>query len=281
MKRLLAFFLSLALILCLTSGFAAEDVFTVDAAQAAGSAPLSTDRSYLRVTCDLPAEAEVTLSVADDQGNLVYQRDHGLCSGRFRSEDVYLRLTASQTIYHITLWAGDLSYSFPILRVMPRLTGNAACSVGLPLSILTGSDTWKSATLLDVAALSTAREPLTVPLHASGAYEIGAVTFSTDGRSLTVTAHLDGSINGSVEKATVYVATTALEAQQLGRKNFHGPTGTLNAPIDLMSAPYVAVYVSLTVSFDPTAAPSPEVLLEGQEELWELMQTVTANEALG
>lgn len=277
MKRLLGLLLFLALLAGLVPACAAEDVFTVDAASAGSS--LTTDRSYLRVTCDLPEEVPVTLSIADGSGSLVYQRDYGLCSGSFRSEDVYLRLTDRQTAYQVTLQAGDGCYAFPLLRVMPRLTGNAACSVGLPLSALSGTDTWKSATVLDVAALS--EMPLTVPLHASGAYEVGTVTFAVSGGAVTVTAQLFDELDGSIEKSTVYVATTALEAQQLGRKSFHGPTGKLNAPIDLMSAPYVAVYVSLTVSFDPSAAPSPEVTLEGQEELWLLMQTVTANEAVG
>lgn len=287
MKRLLALFLMLCMLLSLTPGHAAEDVFTVDAPSAAANcadedyiaSSLSTDRSYLRITCDLESEADVTLSITDETGSLVYQRSHNLCSGRFRSEDVYLRLTGSQTTYQVTLLAGDSSYAFPLRRVMPRLTGNAACSVGIPLSSLTGADTWKSATVLDVNALSNA--PCTVALHASGAYEIGTVTFSVSGGLLTVSAQLDASINASIEKSTVYVATTALEAQQLGRKSFHGPTGRLDSPIDLLAAPYVAVYVSLTVSFDPSAPASPDVLLPGQEDLWLLMQTVTANEALG
>lgn len=288
MKKLPVLLLSLMLLLCAVTGHAAEDVFTVDARNAADGAwdegyidaSLTTDRSYLRLTCDLDSEAAVTLSIADNSGNLVYQRDHGVCSGRFRSEDIYLRLTSSLTVYHVTLWTGDTSYSFPLHRVMPRLTGNAACSVGYPLENLSGLDTWKSATLLDVYALEGSS--LTVPLHASGAYEIGTVTFRISGGALTVSASLNSGVDGSIDKSAVYVATTALEAQQLGRKSFPGPTGRLDRTIDLMGAPYVAVYVNLTVSFAPADVPaSPAVELDGQEDCWNLMQNTTANEAVG
>lgn len=288
MRKLLTMLLCLTMLMGIAPGYAAEDVFTVDAAQAASggweeshiASSLTTDRSYLRVTCTLDAEAPVTLSIADENGSLVYQRDHGLCSGKFRSEDIYLRLTGSQTTYQVTLWVGDSSYQFPLRRVMPRLTGNAACSVGYPLSQLSGSDTWKSATLLDVYALEGSS--LTVPLHASGAYEIGTVTFRISGGALTVSADISGSVDGSIDQSTIYVATTALEAQELGRKSFSGPTGKLDRAIDLMGAPYVAVYVNLTVSFDPTGVPgSPSITLGGQDDLWHQMQTTTANEAVG
>lgn len=288
MRKLLTMLLCLTMLLGIAPGYAAEDVFTVDAAQAASggweeshiASSLTTDRSYLRVTCTLDSEVPVTLSIADENGSLVYQRDHGLCSGKFRSEDIYLRLSGSQTTYHVTLWTGDSSYSFPLRRVMPRLSGNAACSVGYPLSQLSGANTWKSATILDVYALEGSS--LTVPLHASDAYEIGTVTFLISGGALTVSANISGSVDGSIDKSTVYVATTALEAQDLGRKSFSGPTGKLDRAIDLMGAPYVAVYVNLTVSFDPTSAPaSPAVTLNGQDALWQQMQTTTANEAVG
>ncbi len=286
MKRLLI--LLLTMLLCIAPAYAAEDVFTVDAQSIAEdaweesfiAASLTSDRSYLRVTSALTEDAQVTLSIAGDNGSLVYQRDYGLCSGRFRSEDIYLRLTGSQTTYHVSLWIGDSSYSFPLRRVMPRLTGNAACSVGYPLSALSGTNTWKSATVLDVNALEGSS--LTVPLHASGAYEIGTVTFAISGGKLTVDAAIDPSVDGSIDGSTVYVATTALEAQKLGKKNFPGITTKLNKTVDLQGTPYAAVYVNLTVSFSPTGVPgSPAVTLDGQDATWQRMLTETANEAVG
>lgn len=242
---------------------------------------LTSDRSYLQVTCDVEEEAAVTLSIAGENGKLVYQRDYGMYSGRFRSEDIYLRLSGSKTTYQVTLWVGDSSYSFPLRRVMPRLTGNAACSVGYPLSLLSQTDTWKTATILDIAQV--AKRPLTVALHASDAYEIGTVTFTVEEGLLTVTAQLNDGVDGSIDKSKVYVATTALEAEKLGKKTFPGVTAELDEEIDLLGTPYAAVYVNLTVSFDPTDVPeSPEeTQLEEQEELWEMMQLETANEAIG
>lgn len=286
MKRFLI--LLVTMLLCIAPAYAAEDVFTVDAQSIAEDAweesfiasSLTSDRSYLRVTSALDADAQVTLSIADDSGSLVYQRDYGVCSGRFRSEDIYLRLTGSQTTYHVSLWIGDSSYSFPLRRVMPRLTGNAACSVGYPLTSLSGAKTWKSATLLDVNALEG--RSLTVPLHASDAYEIGTVTFTVSGGDLTVSAALSDGLDGSIDKSTVYVATTALEAEKLGKKNFPGITTKLNKTVDLQGTPYAAVYVNLTVSFSPTGVPgSPAVTLDGQDATWQRMLTETANEAIG
>lgn len=284
MKKLLSLLVCLAALLCSTSAMGQEDVFVVSAPDIAENAwdaanALTSDRSYLRVTC--PADgASVTLSIADAQGGLIYQRDYGVCGGTFRSEDIYLRLDGSTTTYHVSLWVGDEGYAFPVQRVMPRLIANAVCSVGLPLQELTGASGWKSATLLDTAALEG--RSLTVALHASNAYEIGTATFTISGGQLTVSAQLNPGVDGSIDKASVQVATTALEAQQLGRKNFLGQTGRLEQPIDLLGTPYAAVYLNLSVSFDPTGLPgSPATLLEGQRDLWQQMQNETANEALG
>lgn len=286
MKKLLVLLLTLALLLPLcTAAMAQEDVFIISAPDVAENAwdessALTSDRNYLRVTCPISGEESVTLSIADAGGSLVYQRDYGLCSGTFRSEDIYLRLTSASTTYHVSLWVGNTSYAFPIQRVMPRLIANAVCSVGLPLEALTNSSGWKSATLLDVAALEG--HTLTVALHASNAYCIGSATFSVEGGRLTVSAQLDDCADGTIDRASIQVATTALEAQTLGRKNFTGQTAQLGQAIDLQGTPYAAVYLSLTVSFDPADLPeSPEIELDGQRDLWQQMQTETANEAVG
>lgn len=285
MKKIWGLLLALALLLSTAAAAAQEDVFIVNAPDVAENAwdesnALTSDRSYLRVTCPVEGEANVTLSVADEAGSLVYQRDYGLCSGTFRSEDIFLRLTGSSTVYQVSLWVGDVGYAFPIQRVMPRLIANAVCSVGLPLQELTGSSNWKSATLLDVDALEG--KTLTVALHASNAYCIGSASFAVDHGCLTVSVRLEEGADATIERASVQVASTALEAQTLGLKSFSGQTAQLGQPIDLQSSPYAAVYLSLTVSFDPTSLPeSPEIELDGQRNLWQHMQTETANEAVG
>ena len=274
MRRVFLIFLALA---CLIFPAYAEDVQTVDASVSSG---VTMDESYLRVICPMDGEQEVMVIVTDERGNPQYQRDYGACSGTFRSEDIFLRLDGGQTTYNVIVQVDQQTYAFTVDRVMPRMTGNAACSAGYPLSNLNGSGSWQSATILDVAALEG--DDMTVPMHASGAYTLGTVTFSVSGGGLKVTADISGGIDGSIDSAKVYVATNALQAQQLRGRKFSGPTGKLGETIDLGGTPYAAVLVELTVSFDPSGVPgSPDAVQSGQEQLWLLMQQSTANEAVG
>lgn len=275
MKRFLCALLAAMMTFALLPA-CADDTCVVDAA----SAGVTTDRSYVSVACPVEAEAQVVLTINGPDGACVYQRDYGVCSASFRTEDIYLKLQGSETVYQATLAVGDSCYDFTITRVMGRLTDNAACTVGYPLASITGADTWRTATLLDLRALDGGS--VTVPIHASGAYTLGSATLSVSGGCLTVSAAVDSAIDGSIDSATVYVATNALNAQQLGTKRFTGLTGGLNSPIDLGGALYAAVYVKMSVSFDPTGVPgSPNTVLNGQDTLWQTMLTQTANEAVG
>lgn len=283
MKRLIGILLALSLFLPMAWAAAGEDVYVIaDAAQADGSTAgqLQSDRSYLRVGCQLQSETDVTLSVTGEDGSLVYQRSYGLCSGRFSSEDIFLRLNGSQTDYRVALQAGEQCYAFSLRRVQPRMSGVSACSAGYPLRSITGADTWRCATVLDLTALEDAS--MTVPLLAGDAYEIGTVTFSAARGSLTVSACLNDGVDGSIDQGTVYVAATALEAKTLGKKSFSGLKGKLNQSLALADTSYAAVYVALTVSFDPQGVPDASgTQLQGQEDVWQRMQTETANEAIG
>lgn len=283
MKRLIGILLALSLFLPMAWAAAGEDVYVIaDAAQADGSTAeqLQSDRSYLRVGCQLQSETDVTLSVTGEDGSLVYQRSYGLCSGRFSSEDIFLRLNGSQTDYRVALQAGEQCYAFSLRRVQPRMSGVSACSAGYPLRSITGADTWRCATVLDLTALEDAS--MTVPLLAGDAYEIGTVTFSAARGSLTVSACLNDGVDGSIDQGTVYVAATALEAKTLGKKSFSGLKGRLNQSLALADTSYAAVYVALTVSFDPQGVPEASgTQLQGQEDVWQRMQTETANEAIG
>ena len=274
MRRLLLMIVALA---CLIFPAYAEDVQKVDASTATS---VTMDANYLRVTCPVSGEQSVMITVTDARGNPQYQRDYGACSGTFRSEDIYLRLDGAKTTYGVTVQVGEQSYSFTVDRVMPRMTGNAACSAGYPLSMLNGSGNWQSATILDVAELEGTS--MTMPMHASGAYTLGTVTFSVTGGKLKVSAEITSGVDGSIDDAKVYVATNAVQAQQLRNRNFSGLTGKLQENIDLGGTPYAAVLVQLTVSFDPSGLPgSPDEVQWGQDELWLMMQQSTANEAVG
>lgn len=271
------FFLTLLALTCLAFPALADDVLSVDASVAKS---ITMDESYLCVTCPLDGNQQVMLTVTDAKGALYYQRDFGLNADSFRSEDVYLQLSGSGTTYSVSLQAGETIYAFTVNRVTPRLTGNAACSVGYPLSKLSGTGGWQSATILDVAALEGSS--LTVDMHASDAYTLGTVTFSISGGKLKVSADIASGLDATIDGATVYVATDALQAQNLGGRHFDGLTARLGDRVDLGGTPYAAVWVKLTVSFDPTGVPgSPTVQLKGQDELWLNMQQSTPSEAVG
>lgn len=275
MKRFLV--LMAALLVMMVAGTAlGDEVFTVTSP----SGNYATDRDYLRISCPMEGEAQVTVTITDANDRITYQRNYGLCSGTFRSEDIYLRLQGSETVYGVKIDAGSVSHSFRLTRTMPRLKGNAGCSVGYPLEKLSGTGGWKSVTLLDLNALSGSS--LTVPLHASGAYELGTVTFSVSGGKLTVKARIDSAVDGEIDSAKVYIATTSIDAQNLGTRSFSGMTAGLNEAIRLGNAPYAAVYVKLTVSFDPVGVPgSPATTLNGQAELWQQLQQQPALDSVG
>lgn len=270
MKRLCVLVICL-LLLC--GAALADDVCTISDLQSG----VTTDSSYIRLKVPVNDEGQVLLTITGPDGGTVYQRDYGVRSESFRTEDIYLRLSGSQTVYQVTLQAGGAVYSFPVERIPGKLSGAAACTAGYPLSDMSGVEGWRTATLLRVKDGS-----VTVPVHASGTYEVGTATFRISGGQLTVTVDLDKGVSGKVESSKVYVATSALTARQLGRNQFNGVIGSLGKPIDLHGAAYAAVYVKLTLSFDPAgAASAPATVLDGQPDLWDAMQQETANEANG
>lgn len=270
--------LLLALVLLISTVPAlAEDVCWVEDASAASS--VSTDRSYLRVGCPLEGQQPITMTVRDAWGYLVYQRDYGMCSGTFRSEDVYLRLDGSSTSYTVTVDAGSQSYQFRVTREMARLKDSGVYAHGLSLSRVTGGRSNKYAIIVDVDALEGST--LSVPLI-SGGVQLGYANISVDGGALNVSASL--TVDGKIEKSTVYVARDAVTAQTLGTNHFTGTKTKLNRDVDLNGTPYAAVMVQLTVSYDAATVQAwqqDDYYLDEQSELWELMQLTTANEAVG
>lgn len=276
MKRLMALLMMLALLAAAVPAMA-DDVLTVTDVDGTNH---PSDQPYLRITCPVADDSNVTVTVAEEGGGVTYQRDYGVCSGTFRSEDIYLRLNGEETVYNITVTAGAETHAFQVTRTMPYLRENAACSVGYPLSELSGSGGWKSVTMLDLATLEGS--VMTVPMHASGAYTLGSVTFTVESGMLTVSAKLADGMDGTIDRGMVYVATNPIDAQNLGARHFDGLAGRLEEAIDLQGADYAAVYVKLTVSFDPAGVPSsPETVLDGQAELWQMMQQMQLSDAVG
>lgn len=277
MKKLLLLLLTLMLLTPLHAPALAEDVYTVQDASAASA--LSTDCSYLRIRCPVPGSQMVTLTIRDAWGGLYYQRSHGQCASSFRSEDIYLRLDGGESVYHVTLQVGSDTHQFRVTRTQPRLTDSSVYACGLPLSGVTGARTNKYAVIIDVDALESSS--LTVPLVSAG-MEIGSVTFAVRGGSLETSARL--TVDGSIDKSTVYVARDAVTARTLGTNHFTGQKTRLNRAVDLRGTPYAAVLVQLTVSYDAAGAAwwqSSDHLMQHQQQLWNLMQMTTANEAVG
>lgn len=266
--------------LLLLPGARAEDVCLVE--DAAAASHVTTSCPYLRVQQELPGEAEVTLSVHDAWGSLIYQRYYGVCSGTFRSRDVHLPLEGNGCEYTVTLQAGGEAHTFTVAREMPLLTDTSVYAGGLPLREINGGSGSKYAVVLDLYALEG--QTAAASMLAEGK-RIGDVYFTVTEGVLTVSAEL--SVPGSIDKANVYVAADAITASALGTNRFTGVKTRLNREISLTGMPYAAVTVQLTVTYDPAGAQGYSMDVQDAEayrlmqQNWQLMQVVTANEAVG
>lgn len=242
---------------------------------------VTTSCNYVSVMCPADAPGQVLVSIWAPDGSLAWQRDYGQRSEPFATEDIYLRLQGTKAVYQAEVKAGGQTYRFPIVREMARLTGNAACTAGYPLSMIAGGDTWACATILDLNSIRGSS--VSVPVYASSAYVFGTATMTVKNDTLTVNVRLANGLDGTVDSAVVRVATDALSAEKLAGRSYSGPSGTLGTAIPLGGADYAAVYVSLTVSFNPGTAqlgipPQPS---DEQRQLWNDMKNSTANEAIG
>ena len=270
----------LTLLLLLPGAALAEDVCTVKDAAQAGH--VTTDCAYLKVCCPLDGEVNVTLTVRDAWGGLLYQRDHGSCSGTFRSGEIHLPLQGNSADYTVTLQAGSATHTFRVTRKAAMVTDTAVYAGGLTLQDMLDGNAHKYAVVLDLEALD--EQVLTVPML-SGGRQIGWVHFTVLDGVVVVSAEL--TVEGAIDKATVYVAPDALTARSLGTSRFTGTKTRLNKEINLTRTPYAAIMVQLTVTCDAAQAPSwrmgreEKLAYETMLDSWQLMQMTTANEAVG
>ncbi len=278
LKRMLILLLLLSLLPALPA--LAEDVCVVK--DALNAATVTTDRAYLRVQCDLEGETDVTVTVRDEWGYLVYQRDYGTKSGAFRSGDIHLPLEGDGCEYTVSVKTGGGVHEFTVVREMAMITDSAVYAGGLTLKDMVDGSRRKYAVVLDMDAFN--EETAIAPMLASG-MQVGEVYFSVLDGVLTVSAVM--TAEGEIEKGTVYIATDAITAKTLGTTRFTGTKTKLDREICLGDVPYAAVMVQLTVAYDPaTAQPyepgrAEEETLKELRETWELMQMMTANEAVG
>ncbi len=274
--------LTVFLIFCLMTAPAAlaEDVCTVQDASAVTQ--VTTEASYLKVQCPLAEETGVTLSVWDEWGYLIYQRNYGTCSGTFRSGEVHLPLEGESCEYTVTLTTDSGEHTFTVVREMAMITDSAVYAGGATLRQLVDGSSRKYAVVLDLDAMN--EETLIAPMLAGG-MQVGEVYFSVLDGVVTVSARL--TADGRIDKANVYIASDALTAGTLGSNHFTGMKTRLERAIDLGDAPYAAVMVQLTVTYDPATAQAYEMNREEERALeeilenWQLMQLTTANEAVG
>ena len=242
---------------------------------------IATDCSYVSISCPVQTPAQVLVSIYAPDGSLAWQYDYGERSADLTTDNIYLKLQGSSTTYTAVVRIGSKEYKFPVVRQMARLRGNAACSAGYPLSKITGSESWQSATILHVSAMEG--QQLTVPVYASGKYVFGTATMTVHNGALTVSVETAAGLNGSVDSAEIRVATDALTAQRIDGNRFSGTVSKPDKSIPLNGAEYAAVYVHLSVSFDPSTASvgiqtQPD---EDQVSLWKAMQDASALDSVG
>ncbi|MBR6029323.1 MAG: hypothetical protein IKP40_09555 [Clostridia bacterium] len=274
MRRLALLLLALTL---LPWPVLAQEALTVDMD---GSGVLTTDTGYICVIASLDAPGPVVLSVYDGTGGLAFQRAWTECGSQVRSDSIYLALSGAETLYTVTLQTQSSLRSREVRRVSPRLTGCSACSCGCPLELLSGMGSWATVTMLDLNALRQA--PMTVALHAGGAYMVGTATFRLLENCLYVSVQTVPGSDVTLEEAEAQVALTSVDARSLGRRDYTGLRVGLGSPLEVSDAPFAAVYLRLTVSFSPVGLPqlSGDELV-GQRYLWEQMLNYTASASNG
>ena len=279
MKRMLILFLTCCLLLTAVPAFA-EDVCVVK--DAAAVSHVTTGCSYLRVQYPLTGETNVTLTVCDAWGYLIYQRNYGVCSGTFRSSEIHLPVDGESCDYTVTLSTDEEDITFTVTREQPMLTDTAVYAGGLTLAEMCGGSSYKYAVVIDMDAFN---EGTAIAPMLAGGNQIGEVYFSVLDGTLTVSASL--FVEGTIDKANVYIATDAITAGTLGSSRFSGVKTKLDRAIRLGGTPYAAVMVQLTVTYDPAGAQPfcmGDAEQDAYEELcedWQLMQLMTANEAVG
>ena len=112
--------------------------------------------------------------------------------------------------------------------------------------------------------------------------QLGYANLTVHDGELTVAAAL--TVDGTIDKASVYVARDAVSASTLGTNRFTGTKAKLNRAVSLGRTPYAAVMLQLTVSYDEATSQyhwEDPLYLEEQHRLWEMMHLTTASEAVG
>ncbi|MBR3494583.1 MAG: hypothetical protein IKH38_04075 [Clostridia bacterium] len=246
-----------------------EETFQLDVSQTEETV---TSSGFLQVIC--PAEpGEVSLRVADENGIVYYAGITELAGTEFISDEIYLPLASGNANYTVSVETGGTRYETHLVRTLPRVENVSACAAGYPVQN-------GSVTLLDVAELEAGT--VTVPLVAGGVYGIGEVSYSLVNGALIARVRLDESAACTITQSAVQVALNAADAMRLCASKNAGIQGMLEEEIPLMGAPFAAVHVRLTVSFDPAAQEATSSgPLPGQEDLLRRFREFTEAGSVG
>lgn len=255
--RILWLLAALALLCACAS---AEDMAVIDAATA-GTVVMT--EPYFTVSC--PAEGIVTMTVSDDHGALCYERRALSDDGLFVSDAVYLPLQEGNTAYTVEITSESGTWSFSLVRTMGYLSGLHASAGTYPFAAAAGRPSDERIML--VAAVDGTRS---FPLVAGSAWEVGTVICTVEDGQLTVSVQLNEGVTGG--DADVEVALHAYEIAGLTDAGNGIRCAAAGEPIDLENAGAVAVWVGMTVSFNPALClNAPEDGPGDQDLLWRRM----------
>lgn len=249
---------------------------------------LSAPTQYIQITCHIeeePVPVWLTILRCDDD-KVVHQKFYGHHSGRFISDEIYLKYTGGTTEYKIILTAGDRKWQIPFYRRQMKLTHNTACSYGVRIREAAPGVTkgWGMATVVDISKGS-----LTVPLCASDQYVIGKVDILTEGDALWVEILPLEDIELTVHKQKIYAVTdpqtlTGLDESALENQFSFEPGQRVTVSRDLKGNQYVILYLAMEVSYDPNGLEHffyPTTVSSEQHRMWEKLMEESKTETIG
>ena len=224
-------------------------------------AMLTAKTQYIRVSCQVEGEQDVTLCVKrQESGETVYQKSYGPVSGRFQSDEIYLKYTGSETVpYAVILTVGEKHFEFPFFRQLITLTNNTACTYGVRIrDVQPGlTNKWQMATALDLSAVrGLPGGRLEIPVCASDMYVIGTATVRVRDDSLRVTVSFLEGLDITLERQAMYLWTDPGAVSRLWDKSLDKlpryATGTdVSISGDLGGQERVILYLPMTVTYDP------------------------------
>ena len=257
LKRILA---SLAAALLLAIPAQAEDMAVIDASEVSTAV---ITQPYFTVSC--PAEGTVLMTITDEYGALCYERLENCVSGTFVSDAVYLPMQEGNTRYTVEVTSDAGTWQLGVVRTLAYLRGQHASAGTYSFASAAGRPSGERIML--IAGTDGTRS---FPLIANNAWQVGTVTCEVADGQLLVSTELAEGVTGSEPRIEV-----ALSAREIAGLTDAG-SGILCAgagePVDLGDAGAVAVWVGMTVSFEPAlCGNAPQDGPEDQALLWRRM----------